>query len=232
MNKFRHEYKYILDRKQEILLLMRAEGILQRDLYVREDGAYYISSLYFDDYENTCYYQNESGIDQRAKYRIRIYNHGSDRITLEKKIKSYGMTRKVSCRITEEQCRIFMKGEIPPLPLDADEICIRLFTEMRMYSMLPKVIVSYERIPFVYTAGNVRVTFDRKIVSASDVSTFLDEDEVVRPILGEGQSVMEVKWDETLPQYIKQYLQLDGLQWTNFSKYYLCRKYSTNGGIY
>ena len=231
MSDMRHEYKYILDGWQEALLFIKAEGMLSRDAHVGEDGVYYISSLYFDDYYNTCYYENESGVDQRAKYRIRIYNHNRDRIRLEKKMKSFGMTRKESCEITEEQCREFMKGEIPQMSSDASEISVRLFTEMRIRSMIPKVIVTYERIPFIYPAGNVRITFDRKITSSYDVESFMGQETAMRPILPKGRSVLEIKWDETLPKYIREYLQLDDLQWTNFSKYYLCRKYNTNGGI-
>lgn len=231
MSDLRHEYKYILDYWQETLLLIKAEGMLARDAHVGPDGAYCISSLYFDDCYNTCYYENESGIDQRAKYRIRIYNQNRNKIRLEKKIKSFGMTKKESCEITETQCRDFMRGEVPQLPGDADEMSIRLFAEMRIRNMMPKVIVTYERIPFVYPAGNVRITFDRKITSSYDVEAFMGQETAMRPILPNGRSVLEIKWDETLPQYIRHYLKLDDLRWTNFSKYYLCRKYSTNGGI-
>jgi hypothetical protein len=38
--------------------------------------------------------------------------------------------------------------------------------------------------------------------------------------------LMEVKFDEFLPDYIYRALMLDNLQQTAFSKYYLCRKYS------
>ena len=100
-----------------------------------------------------------------------------------------------------------------------------------MKNLLPKVIVSYERIPYIYQVGNVRVTFDRHITASNEVSRFLMGDYNRRPILPQGESVMEVKWDEIMPQFIKEYMQLDSLQWCTFSKYYLCRKYNTNGGI-
>ena len=65
----------------------------------------------------------------------------------------------------------------------------------------------------------------------NDISGFLEEEIPVRPVLGRGMSVFEEKWDEFLPGYIKNHLQLDSLQWTSFSKYYLCRKYNGYGGI-
>lgn len=92
-------------------------------------------------------------------------------------------------------------------------------------NMMPKVIVAYERIPYIYPGGNVRITFDKSISSSTQVLKFLDGDYQSRPILPVGNSILEVKWDEILPLHIKQVMQLNQLQWTAFSKYCLCRKY-------
>ena len=40
-----------------------------------------------------------------------------------------------------------------------------------------------------------------------------------------GMHVLEVKYDEFLPDYIYKGIELENLQRTAFSKYYLCRKY-------
>ena len=55
---------------------------------------------------------------------------------------------------------------------------------------------------------------------------FLDKEINKRPIMPAGQHVLEVKFDEFLPDYIYQVLQLDSLRQTAFSKFYLCRKFS------
>ena len=39
-----------------------------------EDNTYQIRSLYFDDPQNTAYYEKLDGVEYRKKYRIRIYN--------------------------------------------------------------------------------------------------------------------------------------------------------------
>jgi len=46
-----------------------------------------------------------------------------------------------------------------------------------------------------------------------------------------GQHLIELKYDEFLPDFIKELLELNNLQRTTFSKYYLCRKYSMEGTI-
>ena len=81
--KYRHEYKYVCDAMQNAVLKTRARAILKRDEHVGFDGFYRIRSLYFDDLEDRCYYENEGGIGERDKYRIRIYNgniRGYDRL--------------------------------------------------------------------------------------------------------------------------------------------------------
>ena len=92
--------------------------------------------------------------------------------------------------------------------------------------MTPKVIVEYERTPYVYKNGNVRITFDRNITSSSQVDQFFNAETKKRPILPSGMQLLEVKYDEYLPDPIYHALMLDNMQRTNFSKYYLCRKYS------
>ena len=90
----------------------------------------------------------------------------------------------------------------------------------------PVVIVEYDRIPYVYKNGNVRITLDTNICSSSAVSTFLEETIPRRPVLPLGQQLLEVKYDEYLPDFIYRSLQLSSLRQTAFSKYYICRKYT------
>ncbi|MBO5302436.1 MAG: polyphosphate polymerase domain-containing protein [Lachnospiraceae bacterium] len=231
MSKYRHEYKYVLNHAQAVVLEKLVSGLLQADSHANEKGVYLIKSLYFDDYANSCYYENENGTDPRSKFRIRFYNNNTQKIKLEKKSKVRGMTRKESCSLTLAECQQMMHGKIPETNTQMSKIKISLFTQMRLKNMQPKVIVIYERKPFIYQAGNVRITFDRNICSSNLVEHFLEENIPVRQILSVGESIMEVKWDEFLPKYIKDFLQLGQLQWSSFSKYYLCRKYSSNGGL-
>lgn len=225
MNKYRHEYKYMINTVEENILLLRAEGILERDSHAAFDGSYCIRSLYFDDYDNNCVLDNESGADMRSKFRIRYYNDDSIHIQLEKKSKFRGMTRKESCNISQEEYNRLIQGDIPENMADLPAGKKEMFLEMKLRRLIPKIIVSYERVPFVYPAGNVRITFDKNITSSNDISRFLTRDYTVRPIMQQGYSILEVKWNEILPMYIKGIMQLDSLQWTSFSKYYMCRIY-------
>lgn len=221
--RYRHEYKYMIDAKQESILLIRAKGAMWQDPHVQADGTYLVRSVYFDDLHDSCLAENLSGTDPRSKFRIRYYNADTSRITLEKKSKARGMCLKTSCRLTLEECKTFLSGNVPAISDDMPAEKKRLFTEVRLRSLIPKVIVTYERFPFTYSGGNVRVTFDRKITSSEDLNRFLSGDYAQRPVLPLGKSILEVKWDEVLPRHLKDMLRLEDLIWTAFSKYYMCR---------
>ena len=224
--KYRHELKYQVTAAQILMLKSRVGHLIPLDSHVAESGSYRIRSLYFDDYDNRCYCENENGTDPREKFRIRIYNASSERITLECKRKERGKTHKTACPLTLEQTRLLMAGK--PLPDIAGQppLLQKLTLQMLTRGLRPVVIVEYDRIPYVYPNGNVRVTLDTNICSSKAVGAFLDETIPRRPVLPLSQQLLEVKYDAYLPDFIYRSLQLNSLRQTSFSKYYICRKYT------
>jgi len=98
--------------------------------------------------------------------------------------------------------------------------------------MRPKAIIEYERTAFVCDSGNVRITFDRNIMASRSCTEFFNPSvPAMTPVLPTGMHVLEVKYDEFLPDYIAGTLELGNLQRTAFSKYYLGRK-AINGDLY
>jgi len=77
---------------------------------------------------------------------------------------------------------------------------------------------------FVSKTGNVRVTFDRNIRAGSRIERFFEDDLYAVSVLEPGMHVLEVKYDEFLPEYIAQAIEIGTLRQTAFSKYYLSRK--------
>ena len=226
---YRNEIKYLVSETHLVLLENRIRNLIQPDRHAGADGTYQIRSLYFDDFENTYYRENEMGTDPREKFRIRIYNGDPGRISLELKKKQHCMTQKLSCLLTEEQCRELMAGR--PLPADPSypPVLQKMNLLMKTRLLKPKVIVEYDRTPFVEKLGNTRVTFDRNIRSSNAVASFLEKRVPARPIMPAGKQILEVKYDEFLPDYLYRNLQLSHLRQTTFSKYYLCRRYSLSG---
>lgn len=225
---YRHEYKYVIDPRQMELLKLHLSAMLTLDPHTGPQGKYDIRSLYFDDFRNSCYYENENGTDPREKFRIRIYNHSDRRISLELKRKEADKTHKTACRIDRGQVERLMAGQNLIWDDAMDPLLKKFYVLVENRGMAPKVIVDYQRIPYICRDGNVRVTLDHNICTSAATDRFFEADIFPRPIMPTGQNLMEVKFDQFLPDYIYRTLQLSGLRRSSYSKYYLCRKF---GGI-
>ncbi len=225
---FRNEYKYLISAGQIAMLKSQADAVLFPDSHVSKTGGragmYNIRSVYFDDRYDSCYLENENGTDPREKFRIRIYNHSDRRITLELKQKQQGKCRKLSCPLTREQGDILIAGGCLPDSPSYPPLLQKLLLQMKTRGLRPVVVVEYDRIPYVFPAGNVRVTLDVGIGFSSQCCDFFAQQLSLRPVLPTGQHILEVKWDQLLPDFLYRSLMLDCLQWSSFSKYYLCRK--------
>ena len=110
--KYRNELKYYINNLQFEEIKKRLSFLLSTDKNSKEDGSYFIRSLYLDDYQDTSYYQVLNGISKREKYRIRYYNYDFSYICLEKKDKINNMTNKTSCIVTKEQVEDLLSGKL------------------------------------------------------------------------------------------------------------------------
>lgn len=219
---YRHELKFMVSDRDITILRCRLMPLMQTDRY-HAGGTYRIRSLYFDDFEDSCMRENADGVDNRRKYRIRIYNGQIDDIKLEKKIKYRNMTQKKSVPLTEEVCRTYVAGELPSFCENQSGLEKELLCEAKMNGMRPKSIVEYERTALTEQRGNVRITFDRNISGSLRTEEFLDKEPAFSPLLPAGCHIMEVKYDEFLPRYLMDMLNLGCLQQVSFSKYYYSR---------
>ena len=95
---------------------------------------------------------------------------------------------------------------------------------MLSQGLRPKTIVDYTREPFVYGPGNVRVTIDCNIRTGAFRTDFLNPATLTFPA-GESPIILEVKWDDYLPDMIKDAVSIPGRRVSAFSKYELCRIY-------
>ena len=205
-----------------MLIAGRLKTVMSQD--VHQDGdAYMIRSLYFDDIQDRCMDENDAGVDQRQKFRIRIYDPNSQTIHLEIKEKNNGMTKKLSCDLSAEECGQIIDGTLP-MRFDQRRPLSQLQMQMRCALMRPKAVIEYERTAFVHPTGNVRITFDRNIMASRHCTAFLhDRVTGMVPVLPAGIHVLEVKYDELLPDFIAKALEIGKLRQTAFSKYYLGR---------
>lgn len=221
---FRTEKKYIINNVQMEEIRLKMEAVCKRDVHAGDSGQYNIRSLYFDDYWQSGYAANEMGVEPRSKWRIRIYDHNTEFIRLEQKIKFQGLIRKDSTIVSEEFCRRLLENaDQMEYPVE-NKVINRFLTDCYTRGLHPQIIVEYDREPYVYEDGDVRITFDKGVCCSAMTDCFFEEELFLSPVMKSGQQLLEVKYSEFVPAFLHRMLDTGELQQSTFSKYYLSRK--------
>lgn len=222
--KLRHELKHIINFQDQFILASRLGRLFRHDANADSHGIYRVSSLYFDTPYDKALRQKLDGVDRREKFRLRYYGTDTSFIRLEKKFKIKGLCGKHSVRMTEEQVKRILAGDIDFLLESANPLLLEFYSKLRGQLLLPKTIVTYEREAFLYDPGNVRITIDRNLRSAPGNSNFLDPELPHFPV-SDGLAVLEVKYDEFLPELVSMAVQVADRRAAAYSKYAVCRRY-------
>lgn len=215
--KFRHEYKHQINLSDIYGLRTRLSAVAKYDPHADADGTYFIKSLYFDNYMDKALREKQDGVNKREKFRIRHYGKDTSFIRLEKKSKINGLCNKVSCPVTAEECQKIIDGDIEFMKDSSHNLMKELYTKMKYQLLRPKCIVAYTRECFVYPPGNVRVTIDMNIRGSNNVKEFLNPDLSFLQLYN--NAILEVKWDEFLPEIIRDCVQVRSRRSNAFSKY-------------
>ena len=222
--KGRRELKHAITKADCYLLRSNLQNFMKLDPH-GEDGKYLIRSAYFDNFENKIMRQKTEGFYHRDKFRARLYDYNTDFINLEKKSKRDNLTYKQKCRLSAEEYERIRFGDIYWMADDPRDLIRELYIQMTLFQIKPTTIVDYEREVFIYESGNVRVTFDSHVKTSYRDTDFLNPDLIVVDALDPEYVILEVKYDEFLPDVIKHLLSIINTRKTAFSKYQLSRRY-------
>lgn len=222
MSEYRHEWKHEIDLSGRLAVRQRLRAVAQVDSHAAE-GAYLVRSLYFDTPGDKALREKLDGVNCREKFRIRHYNDDLSSLRLEKKSRRNGLGRKDMADMTPEEVRALLRGETGWMADSGRPLLRELCGKMKSQGLRPRAVVEYRREPFVYAPGNVRVTLDYDIRAGLEARDFLDGGVTIPA--AEGLTVLEVKWDEFLPDVIRDAVQLPGCRTGSFSKYALCRRF-------
>ena len=218
----RHEIKHDINYSDLLVIRHRLSTVAYPDPHAI-DGKYYIRSLYFDNLADKALMEKINGMNIREKFRIRYYNGDTSVIHLEKKSKYDHLGNKQSAPLTREQAQCIVDGDLTWMLGSEYPLIRELYSKMQTQGIAPKTIVDYTREPFIYPAGNVRVTLDYNVRSGMRCTDFLNPDCVTVPV--SDQIILEVKWDGFLPDIIRDAVSLADRREGAFSKYAACRIY-------
>jgi hypothetical protein len=218
---YRHEKKYLLNWNEFLVLNQKIKHLLKRDMNCPEDG-YIVNSLYFDNPYDFALNEKVAGTDYRHKYRLRYYGDNLSYIKLERKSKLNTMTNKDSGILSNEEATQIMNGDYDFLK-DKGDFFNNFYMKLIKEKYQPKVAVKYKRIAYVYPLGDLRITFDFRIQKNDESKHFFSSSNHYRDVYEPQCVVMEVKFNHTLPTFIRSILQSSNSIATSQSKYVAAR---------
>lgn len=211
----RYEIKYLLTQQQKEAVLQAMKPYMKLDGY----GRTVIRNIYFDTGNFRLIRRSLEKPSYKEKLRIRSYQTAADDdsvfVELKKKYKSVVYKRRLT--LPEAQAMNIFRYDLP-LPVQS-QIAEEIEYFRSYYADLHPAVFLYEREAFYsLDGGDFRVTFDENILyRESDLS--LSSEVYGIPLLGEGQTLMEIKTSGGLPLWMSHTLNRLKVFKTSFSKY-------------
>lgn len=219
---YRVEDKYQCSPQELFELESKLKIIMRSDRHAQDHTGYTVTSVYFDDYWDTCLNECKNEVRQRQKYRIRIYDGSFDIIKLEIKQKLDNRIYKKGQTITYHQMQTLLSGKAIEGAGIGEDAITQFNLAIKNTGLKPKILVEYDRQAFISQPGNVRITLDRDLRFSMNIEAIYHSQNRSR-LMSEQNDVLEVKYDSMLPGFIARVLESGNMNQVSFSKYQLCR---------
>jgi hypothetical protein len=213
---YRNELKFFMNIHTSAVLKHRLSAVMQPDKH--SGGIYTVNNLYLDDQYDTCYNAKILSSFSRDKYRVRFYNNDLSFIRFENKHKDGDLSYKDTVMMSKDEYRDISHGNMDFILKSEHPLWQKVAVLHRLRRLRPAVAFSYTREAYVYSPGNVRISFDSNIRPDT-----LTPEPYKRDPPGSG-GMLEVKFDRYLPMVIKEVLSGLPLIQTAMSKYCYSRE--------
>ncbi|MBR1884247.1 MAG: polyphosphate polymerase domain-containing protein [Clostridia bacterium] len=222
---YRTENKYIISKKDLSNLMFKLDKILKRDNHSKMQ-AYKVRSLYFDSINNIDFKTKLAGTEIRKKIRIRTYDAQSEKCKLEMKQKNGDLQHKISMWITKEDAKELINRNYSVLTkyFEENKVAIEFYTTMLMGVYGPVALIEYDRIAYTYNLNNTRITFDMDVRASESNYDIFSENPIYTKVIDESDTILEIKYDNKLVDFISDVFKPYKLTRTSVSKYCIGRK--------
>ena len=233
----RYEFKYFLRKNiaNEIINHANKFMILDRFADAGIEKKYLVRSIYFEDDFNTNFEEKINGYRIRKKFRLRFYNEDLDKgpIFLETKGRNLERTYKIRAKLSHSDLDVIKQGKsLSNLLLKYPKsIPVKDFVfESCKKNLKPKILIDYERQPFVNKHGlYFRLTFDQNL-SCKKLNNNLKNSLLNNSIKCKaGFTILEVKFERSIPLWFHRIIQSYNLRRNSISKFVLGMCYAKLG---
>ena len=210
----REEFKYLVPNdKMDMLRALISPYVIRDDhIAIHRDSDYTVRSIYYDTWDLNEYDIKLAGLHTRKKLRIRGYNHHpyDNTVYLEIKHKYNMAIKKSRAPIKYDLIDKFLAGvnisntviQRNDFPA-AMENAINFLFYLKRKSMLPVVLVIYEREAYIFKFDHsTRVTFDKQLrgISYPRTNSFFSDIGSV-PVYS-NNFILEVKSNNGFPKWM------------------------------
>ena len=218
----RLELKYQLNHQEAKLLKTRLTPFMQRDPY-NQNGPYFIRSVYFDNPCDRSFIEKIEGFERRRKYRLRFYDFTLNLVKFEIKKKDNDMVIKHTAIIQSADIQNIFQRNYDCLLKYHNSILSQVYYDFKCDFFEPIVVVDYYRDAFFLDYNHIRVTFDYFLRKSDAVTDFHREDLLTIPVLEDYCVILEIKYEDFVPNWFRNLFLSGRYQRCATSKYCLSR---------
>lgn len=219
----RKELKYCIPYKEYVVLSGLLRKILKQDIHNRTKlKGYFVRSLYFDTLDNKSFEEKTAGIEERTKYRLRIYDNAKW-VKFEIKNKFNNCVVKETAIISREDAAEIQNMNYEVMLKYNDKVLNKIYKEFKKHAYYPVVLLDYLREAFVYDLNSIRIVFDKFLKSTTLQLDIFKKDTFQTQKLKQGLVIMEIKYNGFIPGFLKQILQIPSFEMDAISKYCIGR---------
>jgi hypothetical protein len=223
----RFEFKYVLGLGLRAAIEPALGHFMTLDPFCADaaDRSYLVRSLYFDDPAFGDYREKTDGMLNRRKYRLRTYGRSAGvPVFLEAKGRANQFAYKVRTPVDAAFVADATAGRwgrlAASLATGAGEPAAPFVAAGVRRNLRPRVLVEYRRRPYLSRDGHrFRVTFDGELHAVA--SRDLAGGDAPRRTVLPGRTIMEIKFEATIPVWFRRLVGAFELSRTSVSKYCL-----------
>lgn len=219
----RYEKKFLIDTDKLLKIQDKLLCYMELDEYNRSHDFYTISNIYYDTKDNQLIRHSLSKPQYKEKLRLRAYGvpKSDDKVYLEIKKKVCGLVNKRRTGMKLDEAYEFARTGIKPELKNYmnPQVINEIEYILKLYDLEPKLYLAYDRKAFFSKENkDLRITFDTNIRTRRE-NLRLESGDYGETLLDEGQWLMEVKAEKSLPVWLSRLLSENEVFTTSFSKY-------------
>ena len=145
---------------------------------------------------------------------------------MEKKSRVGQFIRKESAIISKFEYFKIVNKDFDFLMQSDNKLLNEFYFNIKAKKLRPDVIVDYVREAYTSKLSNIRITFDKKLQTGLNNVDIFDNSIPTVDVIEKPLYILEVKYDNFLPEHIRKILQLSSNQRYAISKFVICKKFT------